>query len=577
MSDYRHAYSAKQRFLCSTWIFHGPCSCHHFSALLNLRGAFLKEKASKPQRPAFVRWPWQCKLFFLPTNLSDLFIGPMQVSNNISVFRGTSGEVVSGFLRPRIFLTLIPVWIYWGVIGYAGYLVGRFVHPLMTEVFLMVGLAALIGRFAIPATQGDLDAGFFDFNNNLDSGDLVGFGFRYLVSVLTWALPIGGVVALTIRNRGPEMLMGLAFGSIGIEGAIVLVAVAASFIGTHTSVIIATGTTTIGEVLRLSHLKLILVERRADFVAFIASVFGGLITFCIVYSLPFAVIAYLIASRSPDTGAWFTGMCSLIPFSIAPVLIGRLAGAFVVGEESIRGTSNETAVKTILGTPSAPVIASGAEIPSGVASSYPGGERSGATNEPKTAPKRRCAFDPGVAIAKLKKLTPENLAGELAASSQLYSKNKRNLAQAYEYMLMLRRAGDDDSAVTVATAAMQICLANADTHTAAIFFHSLQQKRFEVKFDAEQCEMMAAHFRNETHYREAAWFSAGAGVKEGQDGVELQRQLIAIAEAASAAMKHSDAVFIYKDILQRFPQSNFADYVKKQIVVEEGNIASAKG
>ena len=497
----------------------------------------------------------------------------MALPKNITLFRGVAGEVVAGFLRPRIFLTLIPVWLYWGAFGIAAAFLSRAVNVIAMQCVLLVGLAMLVGRFAIPASRGDLDAGFFDFNNNIDSGELIGFGFRYMLAVMFWLVPTGILVVLVLKGQSIDSFAEPSLASGGALVFVLLSASAVSYLAASTSVIIATGTSSMGETLQLKHWSYVLVDRRADFITFLSAAFGGLATFCAIYAIPYLAVTYLLTMTSTYLGGIFATAAILVPFTVSPVLIGRLAGAFILGEETITGMETKNAVAKILGSGPKTIGGYGKEVSASGNMILPNSstEAPGSRSDIETIQQHKTSIDAADFVRKLQRLKPEEVSRALEKAANEHAQNNRDLKAAYEYMLLLRKTGDEETALRIAAKSINQALRELDWSNAALFYLCLQQSRFQLQLEKEQFQMLANHFQAQNKYQDAAWCTMRSGEKEGRAGIELQKVLIEIAEAASAAMKNNEAAQIYQQILEGFPASNFTDYVQKQLALTKSD------
>jgi hypothetical protein len=86
-------------------------------------------------------------------------------SERPSVFRGSAGEVVRGFVDLGTLFTLVPVLVMMVIIGLVAGLVKVVGLSAPFAGFIMVVSASpIVGRFALAARDGQLDGGFFGVN-----------------------------------------------------------------------------------------------------------------------------------------------------------------------------------------------------------------------------------------------------------------------------------------------------------------------------------------------------------------------------------------------------------------------------
>ena len=254
----------------------------------------------------------------------------------ISSFRGYAGEATMSYVRLETWLTLIPVYIVWAVVGYlitklpgadlwqfAGTLVAGFTGSF------------LVGRFAIPATHGDFHHGLL--TAQLELSENVAYAVRHMVVVFVYELPIVGLVyAADLSLPFGAILSPASLVSAGVQAFIgfglALLALAIPIVG----YIVCLTTDSIADALSPGRWCWVVIERLGDFLLFIASLVGGSALFFFLYAIPIFAVLALIASVSFELGM-AAGMLSFaVPFAGAPILIGRLCGAFVHGRDILQ-------------------------------------------------------------------------------------------------------------------------------------------------------------------------------------------------------------------------------------------------
>lgn len=103
--------------------------------------------------------------------------------------------------------------------------------------------------------------------------------------------------------------------------------------------IIATCTQTVRDLFRPVPWVWVAVARRADLPAYFAAAIGGIAFFFLIYSVPILVVVGLAAGINAKLGLLASTLFLLIPAAGAPILLGRLCGAFVNWHEAAPSTS----------------------------------------------------------------------------------------------------------------------------------------------------------------------------------------------------------------------------------------------
>lgn len=462
-------------------------------------------------------------------------------------------------MRPSTFLTLIPVFIYWAVIGFVLSLLTLKVHPAVVGGLLLIAAGALVGRFALPASRGDLHAGFFDPQGYRDSGELIHYGLRYLALTVIWAVPAGGLAYLGAQGAGAEMMGGgmASLFSMGWRGAIFLVVFVIAFAGPVLSFFVAAITSSIGELVRPDPWLWLVVTRRRDLIVFLSSAMGGLLVFTMLYAVPLGLVIIVLASMSPELAIVAVGVLYFAPAAASPVLVGRLIGAFVVGEDPLDGDEApaRTLVLDAVGGESEPQVTS-----SGSASS------SGTSVSLSAMPSTLRA---GVVITRVQKISPSQMPDALFSVKAKLDARPDDLEAHFEYMLLLRRNRQVEEFQQVAQKAISLALDKGDGKAAIVIFRSLQKYRDCLKQDTRVMRELKGLFQETTQYADLAWSELSLGDLAGS---ELERRLIEIAESASQAGKSEDALAIYNLLLETFPGSNFKEFVEKAAGAERAKL-----
>lgn len=79
--------------------------------------------------------------------------------DEITKFRGFAGEVLRSYVKPGIFVTALPIFLYWGVVALLFMVLGATIHPVISLIIIVIAAAYLLGRFALPACKGEFMKG----------------------------------------------------------------------------------------------------------------------------------------------------------------------------------------------------------------------------------------------------------------------------------------------------------------------------------------------------------------------------------------------------------------------------------
>jgi hypothetical protein len=143
---------------------------------------------------------------------------------------------------------------------------------------------------------------------------------------------------------------------------------------------------------------------------------------------------------------------------------------------------------------------------------------------------------------------------------------------AAESALLSRRAADGPQRSAVRardlTRALGVCLANGQAAMAAALFCEAGDERASLALAQAQCIALGRALVAQHAYREAAWVLHDAALRAGDAGA-AQRRLVEIAGRAGEAGRGEDALHLYQAILERYPDTPFAEFVHAGIRQEE--------
>lgn len=479
-----------------------------------------------------------------------------------SSFRGLAGEVIVGFLRPGIFLTLIPVLGYWLIVGVVLYLLSGRVSPPFLMLLLLVSAAPLVGRFAVASANGDLHCGFF--STKVDRGEVYAYTIRYIALTCVWVTLVAAIVYLFLDGGNSVLAMfgPMGFAKFGFKTLLIVLVAVICLLAPTLCLLLATVTQSVGQAFSPDPWRWLYHFRRADLLVFYSSLFGGIIVFYCVWAIPLAIIATLAFTYSPAMGAAVVGYVYLFPALASAVLIGRMCGAFAIGDEEIdRDEAEKQFNEAILSDPTAARASALAVVQAADSGSVPSTAPASASAPISVAPSK--AFPVAEVLKKVKSISADNIREAIQGAELRQNKNPNDLEAGVELVLLYRKADLPDKAKEKAAAAIVTAVEQHTEAAAALAFRSLQKDRHTLELEVPVLFKLGSFLLGEKLYADAGWCLHEALAKQGSDANTSQKKLIEIAEQASSAGKSQDALAIYDIFLKKYPDSTFTDYVRK--------------
>jgi hypothetical protein len=479
-----------------------------------------------------------------------------------SAFRGSSGEVVRGFIDLSTLATLVPVLVSMVVLGVlAGLIMNAVGLSLPFAVLLMlVTSSPIVGRFAVASRDGQLDAGFF--SARADRGAVVGFVLRHATLAVAWGLPLALIVHFLV-GRSERGMMGIGLPS-GGTGLLLLLLGAIATVAQLLSLLIATKADSVGEAVTVDAWRWALVERRADLVPLVAALAGGLMVFGMIAWPLLGLLSLLLAQGSAKLGAALAVFAYASPVLAAPVLLGRLCGAFVAGE----GPTNEAIPATAAPTPSGPV-APGSTPVGGPGSALAAGPRTltpvaSPASPIETAVQAARRLDVRQALDAVRMKTATDLPAAVNEARILRDAYPANPIVAVELAKLLRQAGHGTEAAAAASVAIRVALSAGTAPLAVELWKLCEGERETMELDAGTLEQLGRHLTTRKELDDAAWCFRTMK-KKGADAIRVQKGLIGVAEAIARDGNPRGATQLYRFILSEFPHSTLRDYIESAI------------
>lgn len=484
----------------------------------------------------------------------------------VSVFRGVAGTITAGFVRPGTLLTALPVF---GVYLAAGLAIAFFSFVLRRSpaaasipILLLAAYAYayVLGRFALPAARGELDAGFFA--DSLQPGDARRYALRYLLLAACWGLPLLGLFVLAGRGlvgaamssaqhsammtepmMEAPMLAGMAQG--GFSLLLLVLGMVLSLLLPLLTAIVAAQSDELGDAFQIERWLTPLRERRDDLLCYLAILYGSLLLFYLLYALPLLALTTLAFKISTGLGGVVAGLLALLPMALLPVIIGRMSGAFVYGQASLD-------LEQVLPTPDGP----------GEALLHPLVIREAARPtdaSPAAAPAVKMTLE--TLQAKVAAVPATALTDAIAAASSGLTRSPRDAWLAAELCLLQRQSGANDAAPASAGNAIRHALLHGQAALACWLTQQFWAERNQLTLDSAALEPLGRALLNQQAYQEAAWCLHAAGVAS-QDLLKAQKGLLEVANRAGENGEAAVACLLYESFLKKYPSSQFAGFAR---------------
>lgn len=263
-----------------------------------------------------------------------------------STFRGASGEVVRSYCSFNTLLTALPILMIWIAILVPTFFLSLRARSnqgsgdLYVTILFTIVHASMVARFALPATRGDLTRGFFD--PEIEHSEVLAFVCRYLAAIAVWWVAIW-LVGNAIIGYLPHMFGASAFMtgfdapassvSYALFFGLIMLYLGLILVGPLASFLIATCAPDIGQVFSLSLLRWIFLHRLDDLPAFFSNIIGSILLFYIKFSIPLMFLSAMFSSGGPAISNICAILAITLPMLTSPILIGRMCGAFVYGQD----------------------------------------------------------------------------------------------------------------------------------------------------------------------------------------------------------------------------------------------------
>lgn len=465
----------------------------------------------------------------------------------VSRFRGMAGEVMYQFMSPRTLLSALPVLIIFSMLWLITTMIEDLTGFSALPVFF-IAYAMVAGRFSLSALQETSEGGLFSSQNN--SNKLWPFTLRYLALTLACALPLALFASVVIGLKAlpasiAEMLFPLASIQQSSNNLPLTGLVLASMFMLTLCFIVAARAETLRDAFSRGIWGWLLFERRADLPIFYVALVGGMVIFFGIYLIPFALIFFLAFKMSTQWGVFVSGFFYLWVLAASPILLGRMCGAFVAGENDLEGAAQD--VLALLGIPS-PAASPQLELKfAAEADQLPPVEKKLSFNE---------------MVEKIRALSLDASILEIGKAEGLLALRPHDPYVAIELAMLYRRAGEAEKALKMAAKAITQAINNGYAEIGVSLFRGFAKERADLCLDAQTLEITGNVLLKQGMVLDAGW-CLHESATIGGDMLKAQKKLMHVATIAEETGKYKEAIALYDFFISAYPDTNLVQYAKQ--------------
>lgn len=453
------------------------------------------------------------------------------------LYNGISGEVVRGLLNYHTVISMLPVMFLWLVLfGLIHLFDGRGASQSLDNFLLISAViiySYVTGRFAIPASRGDFDAGFF--NAGILNGDMPSFVTRNIIYNLLWFLPFKAIsYGLLNSNNHLEIYFFLKLG-ISLGGWAVIwyaILVLLVFFGPMVAALLTIYTQFLSDVLSVEPLFWILKERCRDLASYFSQIIGVTVLFFIKYLIPLIILKIIAFKISIKFGLYVTKFMTLLPLIVTPIIIGRLSGVFVAVERLKLDQFIDNKEK-------------GQPTPNG----FMQGEKK----------------DYEHLLSVINTMTIDEIKNMIASLKAKKSNIYKQLSLCYLY----QKAGNQQEIISESQQAIRLCFQEGMGYEAVKLFRNLVKERNQLKLTVEELTGLAHFLTEKNYYADAAWcYMMAIRQMPEEEQLGLHKKFLHMADLARRHASNETANQLYQLFCNEFPDSPLSEFAKSQITVE---------
>ncbi len=525
----------------------------------------------------------------------------------ISSFRGMSGEVVRGFVKLSLFFTIIPIILVWIVfIIYMAFLGHRV--PGALNLVIIYGITAMfLGRFSLAAARGELNAAFF--STKLERGEVFRYVGRFFLITLMWGIPVlfliwlisgnlgavmsGLIPGVSLSGSGYGMAPSLSFADRFAFGFILLMLVLLiGLVLLAITPILAAYCESVTEVFSLETWGWVFRERGEDLTTYLGGIASAYVMFFLIYSIPFMIITYIAFKISINFGTFISMFFTLLPYFIAPVILGRMAGAFICGETHIEIDLDISAREMASEMFTDPAVASAiaAQIAEKNNNAKSKGTNKYSSPITKEETPKQSKYKPSSEedkeenkeviqktptfheiIDKVRITNESDLAANLIKAEHHLTQSPADLYKTIEVAFLRKKAGKEVEAVDAAGKAITLAISLQLPDFALDVYKGFIKNRSQLVLEHTTLNALVDLFLEKDQYLDAGWCSYFVTVGTDDENLILngQKKLLAIADKAKRSNNSQDAISLYEFFIKKFPESTLIDYAEQSAAEEK--------
>ncbi|MDH5649556.1 MAG: hypothetical protein OEY67_07840 [Gammaproteobacteria bacterium] len=476
---------------------------------------------------------------------------------NVTIFRGTAGEVAVSLLSPWVFFTATPIAVLFFIIGLIAGLMGFANSQWLGMFFGLLATGFIVGRISLSAARGNPAAGIFD--NSVSHGEALQYAIRYAVLISIVGLIVACLMWLLTKNIGASlfgMMNLMAVAAMGFRGVAMIVVMFLSMLAVIASFIIAIRVDRVTDLFSMEAWTWLIQERPGDFFAFLAVLSGGMTLFYFVYSIPIVVVIAVAFAMHAGLGTFMVAFIYLLMLAVAVVHLGRLCGMFVTYDWAISAEPSGSA-----GDP-APHLATVSSAASKQVHAATAKVTTNPIGDPVSPLTPGFSFDD--VVAKVRATAADQLETEVNRLKETIKTNPADIGASVELTLTYKKMNKDKEMREEAAQSLGLLIAMEDMDSSEKLFHGLGKDRMHTPLVPEDKIALGQYLMTNGQFLEGGVLLY-AGMKV-NDAVLAEKKVIEVARAAANAGKSKEALILYQQLLKWDPNSNFADFIKDAIL-----------
>lgn len=453
----------------------------------------------------------------------------------VSKFRGTSGEIVRGYISPFTYFSALPIAIGLLLLEWLSNKFGNYgSYILFILSFVFISMATF--RFALPTSRGESEP-------SDDLGEILVYSARYVLLNILWFVP--WILLLKLLSKGATPLgvklfvnpMVLLQSPSKLLFGVFLLLI--PFILPTLCLLITLYSSSFKGLFRSNSWHWLLKQRRDDLAPYLSSMVGGSFVMCLISFLPVTFLTYVGFKYSSQTGLYLFSFLYHMVIATFPLLNGRLAGVFVV-HDFVNIDFIEEKPLTLVGDEQ--------DDPQEIAPIQ--------QIEPRP--------DLGEIEKRLEMIAETEIASAISAAQELENTKVAPMRGQIEQTFLLIRSGDIENALLTAAQAIDGTAQRGFVDISLKLFERLGVDRRKIKLSAYSLEILGNMYQKKQQLLDAAWCFHAAATTSG-DTIKAQKRIFQVAELAEKNAKFKEANALYVFLIKQYPNSTLSEFAQQGI------------